>query len=242
MIAFLTSTLGDFYMMDEMTVGLVEKNGFVENLHKVWQGEKVGLFISADPEDFAGNDRMRDEFFRAFSDAGLKFSSLDVCDNRCPKIDDISKIQVIILGGGHVPTENKFIEKINLFEKITKFDGIFLSLSAGSMNSARVVYSIPELEGEAIDPSYNRFLRGLGITECMMLPHYQYFKDVYLDGLHVVHDITVPDSFGRKIYAMPDGSYILCHNGEEFIYGEAHLISDGEIRQICRDGENIKIK
>ena len=242
MIAFLTSTLGDFYMMDEMTVGLVEKNGFVENLRRIWQGELRGLFISADPQDFFGNDRMRDEFFRAFGDAGLPFSSLDICDDRSPVINDISKMDVLILGGGHVPTENRFLEKINLFDKISEFDGIFLSLSAGSMNSAKLVYSIPELEGEAIDPSYNRWLRGLGITECMMLPHYQYFKGVYLDGLHVVRDITIPDSFGKKIYAMPDGSYIMCRDGEEFIFGEAHLISDGEVNQICRDGEKIKIK
>lgn len=242
MIAFLTSTLGDFYMMDEMVVGLVEKNGFVENLREIWPNNCRGLFISADPADYHGNDRMRNEFFRAFSDAGLAFESLEVCDDRVPSLDNISGMNVLILGGGHVPTENRFLEKINLFEKIAEFDGIFLSLSAGSMNSAKLVYSIPELEGEAIDPGYNRWLRGLGITECMMLPHYQYFKDVYLDGLHVVHDITVPDSFGKRIYAMPDGSYIMCCDGEEYIFGEAHLISDGVIRQISSDGEKIKIK
>ena len=242
MIAFLTSTLGDFYMMDEMTVGLVEKNGFVENLKGIWPAGCRGLFISADPLDFCGNDRMRDEFFRAFGDAGLPFVSLDVCDDRAPDLESISEMDVVILGGGHVPTENKFMEKINLFDKISEFDGIFLSLSAGSMTSAKLVYSIPELEGEATDPSYNRWLRGLGITECMMLPHYQYFKDAYLDGLHVVRDITVPDSFGKKIYAMPDGSYIMCRDGEEFIFGEAHLISDGTVEKICSDGEVIKIK
>lgn len=242
MIAFLTSTLGDFYMMDEMVVGLVEKNGFIENLREIWPEGARGLFISADPGDFKGNDRMRDEFFRAFGDAHLPFESLEVCDDRVPSVENISEMDVIILGGGHVPTENKFIEKINLFEKIREFDGIFLSLSAGSMNSAKLVYSIPELEGEAIDPNYNRWLRGLGITECMMLPHYQYFKDVYLDGLHVVRDITVPDSFGKRIYAMPDGSYIMCRDGEEYIFGEAHLISDGVVKQISSDGEKIKIK
>lgn len=242
MIAFLTSTLGDFYMMDEMLVPLEQKNGFIENLSEYWRDGAKGLFISADPEDFRGNDRMRDEFFRAFADSGLPFESLGICDNRNPSVEDIAKFDVVILGGGHVPTENKFFEKINLFDKIHEFDGLLLSLSAGSMNSAKLVYSIPELEGEALDPTYNRYFRGLGITECMMIPHYQYFKDVYLDGLHVIHDLAIPNSAGRKFYAMPDGSYIKVTPTEEYIFGECHLISDGEIKQICRDGEKIKIR
>jgi peptidase E len=187
MIAFLTSTLGDFYLMDEMKVGLVRKNNFIENLRALWRGEEKGLFITADPEDFSGNDRMRDEFLRAFSDEGLPFSTLEICDGRCEGIDSLDGYGVLILGGGHVPTQNKFFEKINLFDKIKSFDGIFLSLSAGSMNSAREVYAIPELDGEATDPSYKRYLRGLGITECRMLPHYQYCRDVHLDGSRVQH-------------------------------------------------------
>ena len=75
-----------------------------------------------------------------------------------------------------------------------------------------------------------------------MIPHYQYFKDVCLDGLHVIRDLAIPDSMGRKFYAMPDGSYIKVTREEEYIFGECHLISDGEIKQICRDGEKIKIR
>ena len=242
MIAFLTSTLGDFYMMDQMKVGLVNKNSFIENLHSVWQGEKRGLFITADPEDFLGNDRMRDEFFRAFGDEGLEVSSFDVCDDRCANIEKITDYDVIILGGGHVPTQNKFFRKIGLPEKIREFDGILLALSAGSMNSARVVYAIPELEGEARDPEYKKWLSGLGITECMMLPHYQYFRDVYLDELHVVRDIVIPDTLeNRRVHALVDGSYIMISGGEERLFGEAYLISHGDVKQICRDEESVLI-
>lgn len=241
MIAFLTSTLGDFYMMDQMKVGLVEKNNFVENLREIWQGKKRGLFITADPEDFCGNDRMRDEFFRAFADAGLEFSSLDVCDGRKCDIDVIQSFDVIILGGGHVPTQNKFFEKIKLFEKIREFDGILLALSAGSMNSAKDVYAIPELPGEATDPSYNKWLSGLGITRRRILPHYQYFRDQYLDGLHIVCDIVMADIGDGEVYALPDGSYICVKDGREVLWGEAHLISNGEVKEICRDGCAIEL-
>ncbi len=242
MIAFLTSTLGDFYMMDEMKVGLMNKNGFIENLHSVWQEKKRGLFITADPADHLGNDRMRDEFYRAFGDEGLELSSFDVCDGRRAVIEKITDYDVIILGGGHVPTQNAFFKQIGLPQKIGEFDGILLALSAGSMNSARVVYAIPELEGEATDPEYQRWLSGLGITECMMLPHYQYFRDVYLDGLHVVGDIVIPDTLeARRVYALVDGSYIMISDGCERLFGEAYLISEGKVKQICKDEGSVLI-
>lgn len=241
MIAFLTSTLGDFYMMDQMKVGLVQKNGFIENLRRVWRDGARGLFITADPDDFMGNDRMRDEFARAFSDEGLTFSSFDVCDSRFREIKSLADFEVIILGGGHVPTQNNFFSRLNLFEKIKEFDGILLALSAGSMNSAEEVYAIPELEGEATDPGYNKWLRGLGITKCRMLPHYQYFRDVYLDGLHVVRDIVMKDVGSGEVYALPDGSYIKVEDGEEIIFGEAHLVTSFGVKQICHDGERTKL-
>ena len=51
---------------------------------------------------------------------------------------------VILLGGGHVPTQNKFFKEIRLREKIKDFDGIIIAISAGSMNSADIVYCQPE--------------------------------------------------------------------------------------------------
>lgn len=241
MICFFTSTLGDFYLMDRMRVGLTDKNEFIENLRKVWTNGACGLFISADPNAHEENDRMRDEFFRAFGDAGLDFSVLRVCDSRCEELSDIERLDVIILGGGHVPTENRFFKKIGLAEKLGDFDGVLLSLSAGSMNCAKTVYSLPELDGEAVDPEYQRWLSGLGLTECMMIPHYQYFKDVYLDGLHVISEIAMPDSFGKRFYALPDGSYVLSCDGRERIFGEAYLIRDGVMNKICSDGEYIEL-
>ena len=33
----------------------------------------------------------------------------------------------------------------------------------------------------------------------------------------------------------------MCRDGKEYIFGEAHLISDGKVEQICSDGEVIEI-
>ena len=98
---------------------------------------------------------------------------------------------------------------------------IFTISFMGSMNSAEIVYAQPEREGEAVDPAYQRFLPGLGLTKTMLLPHYQENKDDILDGQRVYEDIAFSDSHGRVIYAIPDGSYLFCKDGKEELRGEA---------------------
>ena len=62
-------------------------------------------------------------------------------------------------------------------------------------------------------------------------------KDFYLDGLRLFEDITYKDSYGHEFVALPDGSYILSVDGVETIWGEAYLIKDGMIEQICEEGQ-----
>ena len=69
---------------------------------------------------------------------------------------------LLILGGGHVPTQNRFFQKIGLRERMKAFAGLVIGISAGSMNSAEIVYAHPELEGEAIDLAYPEMSLSLG--------------------------------------------------------------------------------
>ncbi|MBR6090366.1 MAG: hypothetical protein IKP86_10560 [Anaerolineaceae bacterium] len=117
------------------------------------------------------------------------------------------------------------------------FDGTVLGISAGSMNAASIVYAQPEEEGEAADPNYRRFLKGLGLTNVMLLPHYQDTKDRILDGKKLFEEVTYPDSFGRQFIAICDGSYLYADGIAERICGEAYLIQNGTIRKICDEGE-----
>ena len=154
--------------------------------------------------------------------------------------EKITSFDVIFLGGGHVPTQNKFFEEIGLREKMKDYDGIVIGISAGTMNSADIVYAQPELPGESTDPGYQKFLRGLGLTKIQILPHYQMTKDYMLDGLRLYEDITFGDSYGRKIYVMVDGTYLyIDENGEE-LRGEAYLVEDGKMQQISAVGDVVK--
>lgn len=96
------------------------------------------------------------------------------------------------------------------------------------------MYAGPELDGEATDPNYQRWISGLGLTKVNMLPHFQNLKDDVLDGFRLIEDITYADSMGHEILALNDGSYIVIDDGIETLYGEAYSIKDGCQKQICK--------
>jgi len=150
-------------------------------------------------------------------------------------------MDVIILAGGHVPTQNRFMKQLRLRERLQDYHGIVVAWSAGSMNCADNVYAGPELEGEAIDPLYQRWITGLGLTDINIFPHFQSLKDDCLDGLRLIEDITYADSVGHEIIALNDGSYIMLEDGKTTLYGEAYRIKDRQQRQICKDGGSISL-
>ena len=219
-----------------------EENEFVKNLSDGWNENSQCLIISADPENYEMNDEMCDTFGMAFEYAGLSLADIAVCDSRNAQDIQwlIQESDILILGGGHVPTQNAFFRELGLKELLCGFSGIVMGISAGSMNCARIVYAQPELEGESEDPEYQRYMEGLGLTELMILPHYQEVREHMLDGKQIIEDITCPDSMGNRFYALVDGSYVLCEDDNTTIYGEAYLIQDGEITQICEQGQRIR--
>ena len=109
------------------------------------------------------------------------------------------------------------------------------------MNCAEVVYAGPELPGEAIDPAYQRWISGLGITGINIFPHFEELKDEMLDGMRLIEDITYLDSMGHEIIALNNGSYIVGDNDVETLYGEAYSIKDGVQKQICENEKWIQL-
>ena len=236
MVYFLTSSpcLPDFPALNPA-------NGFVDELKKALPETCRALFISSDPDDDANLRRFAEGMERGFAEIGIRFAELSLLfretQDECGYL--LAHADVIFLCGGHVPTQNKFFQEINLRERLADFDGVVVGVSAGSMNSANVVYAQPEEPGEAVDPAYQKFLPGLGLTRHMTIPHYNQDKDWTLDGLRLYEDITCPDSMGRQFYVLVDGSYLLGRDGREELRGEAYLIEDGSIRQICREGDAV---
>ena len=242
MKAILTSSIGGSIKADgrRIPIPLMGENGQLDKIKAFWRENSKILLISASPDDYERNDGIINCLKDSFRMSGLRFSLFEMCDARTEEIvERINEMDVILIAGGHVPTQNAFLKRIGLKERLHKYEGLIIAWSAGSMNCAEIVYAGPELEGEAVDPDYQRWISGLGLTKVNILPHFQSIKEDILDGLRVIEDITYADSMGHEILALNDGSYIVVDDGTETLYGESYSIKDGCRKQICRNGESI---
>lgn len=220
-----------------------ERNGFVANLRRCVQPGGRFLFAAAFPDDGERNDEKAAFFASLFAYHGMTFSSVAVLDRRSEDkaAELVQNSDVIFLCGGHVPTENAFFREIGLRALLKDYPGVVMGVSAGSMNAADIVYAQPEEAGEAIDPDYQRFIPGLGLTQYNILPHYNMVKDNILDGMRLFEDITFGDSFGHTFYVLEDGSYILQRDGEARVYGRSWTICDGVMSPLCAEGESVPL-
>ena len=193
------------------------------------------LLVASSPDEIEKTRRYAQEIVDVMNKHGLSLSGFDILDRNsaCCTKELVDKADLIIAMGGHVPTQNSFFQEIDLKKHLQEFRGIWIGSSAGSMNSATLVYAQPELEGEVIDSTYQRFVPGLGLTEKMILPHYSSWKNEVVDGFRLLEDITYPDSQGHTFYLMEDGSYVLGDTEEkiEEVIGKYDVLRDGVIVQ-----------
>ena len=240
---FLTSSPCDDAVPAGVTLPCIyfTRNAFVDNLRRHVQPGMRFLAIAAWKEEHARNDEMAETFAGCFAYHGMAFSRTDVLDsrNQADAAALVAAADVILLAGGHVPTQNAFFREIGLRELLADRERVIMGVSAGSMNAADVVYAQPEEPGEATDPAYCRFIPGLGLTQRNILPHYHMVKDNVLDGMRLFEEITFGDSFGKTFFVLADGSYILADGEGERLYGEAWIIRDGAMRKVCEDGQSV---
>ena len=219
-------------------------NGFIENLKNALGKTTIKtLYISSDPDAYELTDDFSSYTKLGFEEVGLHFDPFIIFDHRqTVNVQEyLNEVDLVILSGGHVPTQNQFFQEIQLAEKIQTFKGVVIGISAGTMNAAETVYAHPELEGESINPDYQRFLIGLGLTTKQVIPHYNFLKHEYLDGKHVIKEIATEDSMNQEFYIFPDGTYIYGHGGMEELYGEAYLLKDKIFKKINTNDQIISL-
>ena len=235
MILFITSSP---YIDGADRAILNPANSFIDRLQEVLPPNPRALFICSHPDARDLTCHWGADTVAAFSLANMAFRSYAVLDGG--NADDaeflIENSDIIFLAGGHVPTQNAFFQEIGLRELLEGYAGVVMGISAGSMNSADIVYVQPEEEGES-SPEFERFAPGLGLTEVNVLPHYQKVKDNILDGLRLFEDITYPDSMGHEFFAIPDGSYFYQDDDCLLLCGKGYRLRDGILELLTEDEE-----
>ncbi|MBQ7710034.1 MAG: Type 1 glutamine amidotransferase-like domain-containing protein [Bacteroidales bacterium] len=221
-----------------------EDNGFLAEV-KAALAEVTGgkpprvLLVSAAPDDKGFTDSVKKGMSDCIHRSGIRTASVTMLErsNAGKSGELVKQADWIILCGGHVPTQNRFIHEIGLRELLKGYEGVVMGCSAGSMNCAEDVYSHPELPGEARDPGYKRWLKGLGLTDINLVPHFEQVRYAQVDGLRLFEDIAFPDSWGHRFYTFRDGGYIKVKDGRAILYGEAFEITRGAMHRISEENK-----
>ena len=220
---------------------LTPENDFLRQLQDDLPTHPKCLYIASSPDEFERNAHYSRDMVDAFAEAGMTFRELRILQrNTMDRAEQwIGWSDLIILAGGHVPTQNAFFREMKLSELLRGYKGVIMGISAGTMNCAAMVYAQPEMPGESVDPDYKRFIPGLGLTYLNILPHYQQVKDDILDGKRLYEDITFADSFGHSFLVLTDGSYVKVNNSSSVLHGEAYLLEEGNMWQICSNDQKL---
>ena len=199
------------------------------------------LLVSAAPDDEGFTASVKKGMSDCIHASGIRTASITMLDrhNAAQTPELVKKADWIVLCGGHVPTQNKFLHEIGLKELIQDFPGVVMGCSAGSMNCADLVYSHPELPGEALDPNYRRWLKGLGLTHIQLVPHMEQVRYAQVDGLRLFEDVAFPDSWNHRFYTFRDGGYVIQKPGKRpELRGEAFEITRGAMHRVSEENKS----
>ena len=217
---------------------LSNHNEFVDRIRAVLPENPQVLFVASNPDDHRGTCEFASITTAAFAEAGIHFGGYQILSGATASRAHglITHCDLIVLCGGHVPTQNAFFRKIRLRHNLNHFTGTILGISAGSMNMAETVYVQPEESGESV-ASFQRFAPGLGLTWVNICPHYQKVKHAILDGKRLFEDITYVDSLGHQFFALPDNSYFYQDDQGLLLCGKAYRIKNGILELLTVEDE-----
>ena len=241
---FLTSSLETNYKDEfgnRIPKAMENKNKILDNFKKYINKYDNFLFICSDETNHEITDMHANLTFESLN-MSIPFKNYTVLDGRNKKQAKklIENADFIFLCGGHVPTQNKFFEKINLKELLKDCNVPICGASAGSMNCADIVYAQPELEGEVLDKNYKRYINGLGLTKINIFPHIHDIIGEQVDGV-TQFELAMEDSYTRPIIAYSDGTYILQVDKTTLLYGKAYIFNKGQVNEINTDEKSLDI-
>lgn len=237
MAIFLTSLLKT-HIKDENGIKhpmpIENENDILTNIKKYLRGTNRMVYVANDPNNIDENEIRIIPVFQSFDLTGLKFKEkilLD-CRNQKHAREILLGADLIILSGGKCPCQINFFKKIGLKRILKKYQGIVIGISAGSMNLCKTVANFPE---ELVDLKQPRWLKGLGKTDEIIIPHFDGETKTYqidCDEIDLINDYVLPMSHKRDFIGIPNGSYILIDNDSKVhYYGNMYVISKGEVHK-----------
>lgn len=212
-----------------------KNNKFLKNLTKYCQNATNFVFICNDPTTPEVNDCSAKFIYDAFIKNKFPLQNYTVLDNR--NKDNAKEIlnnaSIVYLQGGVIESQNTFLREIDFVNNINQ-SATIVGKSAGAMNLCKTVYNYPE---RIEDLNNQKWYTGLEYVDLILIPHYnKKTGNDYVDpSIGIMSNFYLPDSYKNTFYAIPNGSYILLTPSEFNLYGEAYVINNGQVTQICKN-------
>lgn len=230
---FLASNIGGIKKENgkKVPVSFFENNNFLKNMKESINDYNKFVIIASDADNYEQNDYYLKLDMDVLAMSGINFKENVVLDNR--NKDDIANVlknsSLIFLSGGDTLKQNIFFNEINLKEYIKNIDACIVGISAGAINSAKIVFNSPEEEKDLTNPS---ILEGLGLTTINVEPHFDCDK---ISKIQM--DAILKESNNRVIYGLPDKSYIFNNK----VYGKCYRVYKENIELISNDDEAVEV-
>lgn len=230
---FLASNIGGIKKENgkKVPVSFFENNNFLKNMKESINDYDKFVIIASDADNYEQNDYYLKLDMDVLAMSGINFKENVVLDNR--NKDDIVNVlknsSLIFLSGGDTLKQNIFFNEINLKEYIKNIDACIVGISAGAINSAKIVFNSPEEEKDLTNPS---ILEGLGLTTINVEPHFDCDK---ISKIQM--DAILKESNNRVIYGLPDKSYIFNNK----VYGKCYRVYKENIELISNDDEVVEV-
>ena len=230
---FLASNIGGIKKENgkRIPVKFFENNNFLKNMKESINDYNKFVIIASDADNYEQNDYYLKLDMDVLAMSGINFKENVVLDNR--NKDDIVNVlknsSLIFLSGGDTLKQNIFFNEINLKEYIKNIDACIVGISAGAINSAKIVFNSPEEEKDLTNPS---ILEGLGLTTINVEPHFDCDK---ISKIQM--DAILKESNNRVIYGLPDKSYIFNNK----VYGKCYRVYKENIELISNDDEVVEV-
>lgn len=204
-------------MINYLFSGIDKEKGFnkeqADYLKKDLNNNLVITFMASSPSDYDSNDYYVDKTTEYFKKIGISFKKIYLIDKRISGIDAktyLDASDVIYLFGGDPKLEMEFIKEYKLEDTISLSNAIIIGVSAGSMNQADyVVYE---------DNGLIKYV-GLGLTDIYVYPHFK------VDSLEIIQEILRVSKV-RKVYALPNDSFIRIEDKKVEIVGEYYILGE----------------
>ncbi|MBR2289317.1 MAG: Type 1 glutamine amidotransferase-like domain-containing protein [Clostridia bacterium] len=220
---FLTSNIGGIKKVDGKKIAdlFSNENNFLDELKNSLKDYKKFVLVASNPHGIEQNSFYLELDKEALNMSGLYFDEYVVLDDRNKnKVEETLKdASLIFLCGGDTYVQNMFFNEIDLKKYISNIDASIVGISAGSINSADVVFNSPEKKEDLEHPC---ILSGLSLTNLNIEPHFE------LNNTNEIQvNAIMEESYNRVIYGIPDGSYI---KNNKF-FGRCYKVFEGKIEE-----------